>query len=84
MIGVRKALDCVFTQRELKILDDVMPEHIQRTEEYSANANGNTDVSMNEQTCQNGKFEFRIRITDASIRVKSNFDDFLFICIFYN
>ena len=27
MIGVRKLLDFVFTQRELKILDDVMPEH---------------------------------------------------------
>lgn len=26
MIGVRKALDYVFTQRELKILDDIMPE----------------------------------------------------------
>lgn len=27
MIGVRKLLDYVFTRRELKILDDVMPEH---------------------------------------------------------
>ena len=27
MIGVRKALEFVFTQRELKILDDVWPEH---------------------------------------------------------
>lgn len=26
MIGIRKSLDCVFTKRELKILDDVMPE----------------------------------------------------------
>lgn len=26
MIGIRKSLDCIFTQRELKILDDVMPE----------------------------------------------------------
>lgn len=26
MIGIRKSLDLVFTQRELKILDDVMPE----------------------------------------------------------
>ncbi|XP_011640845.1 sodium bicarbonate cotransporter 3 isoform X13 [Pogonomyrmex barbatus] len=26
MIGIRKALDLVFTQRELKILDDIMPE----------------------------------------------------------
>ncbi|KAL1124567.1 hypothetical protein AAG570_001191 [Ranatra chinensis] len=33
MIGIRKALDLIFTQRELKILDDVMPETIKRTEE---------------------------------------------------
>lgn len=26
MIGVRKCLDWVFTQRELKILDDTLPE----------------------------------------------------------
>lgn len=26
MIGIRKALDMVFTRRELKILDDLMPE----------------------------------------------------------
>lgn len=26
MIGIRKSLDCVFTHRELKILDDIMPE----------------------------------------------------------
>lgn len=32
MIGIRKSLDYVFTQRELKILDDVMPES-KRTEE---------------------------------------------------
>ena len=30
MIGVRKLLDFVFTQRELKILDDVMPEHTRK------------------------------------------------------
>lgn len=26
MIGIRKSLDCIFTKRELKILDDLMPE----------------------------------------------------------
>lgn len=26
MLGIRKALDCIFTKRELKILDDIMPE----------------------------------------------------------
>lgn len=30
LIGVRKALDFLFTQRELKILDDVMPESTKR------------------------------------------------------
>lgn len=30
MIGIRKSLDCVFTRRELKILDDVMPEMTRR------------------------------------------------------
>lgn len=33
MIALRKALDWVFTQRELKILDDIMPETIKRNEE---------------------------------------------------
>lgn len=30
MIGIRKSLDCMFTRRELKILDDVMPEMSKR------------------------------------------------------
>lgn len=30
MIGIRKALDLVFTRRELKILDDIMPELTKR------------------------------------------------------
>uniref|UniRef100_T1IXC2 Anion exchange protein n=1 Tax=Strigamia maritima TaxID=126957 RepID=T1IXC2_STRMM len=33
MIGVRKLLDLVFTQRELKILDDVMPESSRKKRE---------------------------------------------------
>lgn len=32
MIGIRKALDLVFTRRELKILDDIMPEMTKRHE----------------------------------------------------
>lgn len=31
MIGVRKSLDCIFTRRELKILDDIMPEMTKRS-----------------------------------------------------
>lgn len=30
MIGIRKSLDCLFTHRELKILDDIMPEMSRR------------------------------------------------------
>lgn len=30
MIGVRKLLDYVFSRRELKILDDIMPEMVKR------------------------------------------------------
>lgn len=33
MIGIRKSLDFMFTQRELKILDDIMPETIKRAED---------------------------------------------------
>uniref|UniRef100_A0A8D8W5I7 Anion exchange protein n=1 Tax=Cacopsylla melanoneura TaxID=428564 RepID=A0A8D8W5I7_9HEMI len=41
MIGVRKLLDCLFTQRELKILDDVMPETIRSEEEVSLESSSN-------------------------------------------
>ncbi|XP_068084694.1 electroneutral sodium bicarbonate exchanger 1 isoform X3 [Anabrus simplex] len=33
MIGIRKLLDFIFTQRELKILDDIMPEITRRSRE---------------------------------------------------
>jgi sodium bicarbonate transporter 10 len=33
MIIIRKLLDFLFTQRELKILDDIMPETSRRKEE---------------------------------------------------
>lgn len=33
MIGVRKSLDCIFTRRELKILDDLMPEMSKRSDD---------------------------------------------------
>lgn len=32
MIGIRKSLDFIFTRRELKILDDVMPEMTKRNQ----------------------------------------------------
>lgn len=30
MIAIRKSLDCIFTRRELQILDDIMPEMSKR------------------------------------------------------
>lgn len=30
MVGIRKSLDFLFTRRELKILDDIMPEMTRR------------------------------------------------------
>lgn len=36
MIGVRKLLDWVFTQRELKILDDTLPEFSRKKRMESA------------------------------------------------
>lgn len=33
MIGVRKLLDFVFSRKELKLLDDVMPEHKRKENE---------------------------------------------------
>lgn len=36
MIGIRKALDFVFTRRELKILDDIMPEMTKRRQHEEA------------------------------------------------
>lgn len=32
MIGIRKSLDLIFTRRELKILDDIMPEMTKRVQ----------------------------------------------------
>lgn len=37
MIGIRKALDFVFTRRELKILDDIMPEVTKRRQHEGEN-----------------------------------------------
>lgn len=33
MIGIRKSLDFFFTRREMKILDDVMPEMTKRNQD---------------------------------------------------
>ncbi|XP_074042921.1 na[+]-driven anion exchanger 1 isoform X2 [Leptinotarsa decemlineata] len=43
MIGLRKSLDCVFTRRELQILDDVMPETSKRTQLESEEAQDKTE-----------------------------------------
>lgn len=49
MVGVRKSLDCIFTRRELKILDDIMPEMSKRTEEdlqRLEDGGGNAEVGI--------------------------------------
>jgi hypothetical protein len=33
IIGIRKLLECVFTRNELKLLDDIMPEHTKKSRE---------------------------------------------------
>lgn len=49
MIGVRKSLDCIFTRRELKILDDIMPEMTKRTADdmhHLEDGSGNAEVGI--------------------------------------
>lgn len=50
MIGVRKSLDWVFTQRELKILDDALPEFSRRNQ-MSDDEEGDEDGSENGVRC---------------------------------
>lgn len=45
MIGIRKSLDCLFTRRELKILDDVMPEIYKRAVVEDEHSLGEGEVS---------------------------------------
>lgn len=47
MIGIRKSLDCVFTRRELKILDDIMPEMYKRAVVDDMHNLEEGDVSIN-------------------------------------
>lgn len=48
MIGVRKSLDCIFTRRELKILDDIMPEMVKTDDDlhHLNDGNGNAEVGI--------------------------------------
>jgi len=49
MIGIRKSLDFFFTRRELKILDDVMPETSKRSaEEKRKNKDDDDDEESGE------------------------------------
>ena len=45
MMGVRKALDWVFTKNEMKILDDILPEH-KRTERLDDDAEHEEDKTL--------------------------------------
>lgn len=46
MIGIRKSLDCIFTRRELKILDDVMPEITKREADDLTDLEGGATVEV--------------------------------------
>ncbi|CAB0031581.1 unnamed protein product, partial [Trichogramma brassicae] len=47
MIGIRKSLDLIFTQRDLKILDDVMPEyHKKHADDLRQLENGETSYTV--------------------------------------
>ncbi|XP_022249295.1 electroneutral sodium bicarbonate exchanger 1-like, partial [Limulus polyphemus] len=64
MIGVRKLLDFVFTQRELKILDDVMPESTKRKREDKKKEKEKLKKAvMGKESCNN----FAIPLANGSI-----------------
>jgi sodium bicarbonate transporter 10 len=46
MIGVRKSLDCIFTRREMKILDDVMPEMTKHDDLHHLEDGVNAEVGI--------------------------------------
>lgn len=50
MIAIRKSLDCFFTRRELKILDDIMPEMTRR-------ANAEDDLNTLEDGAEVGLYQ---------------------------
>ncbi|KAJ9596825.1 hypothetical protein L9F63_012158, partial [Diploptera punctata] len=69
MIGIRKSLDFLFTRRELKILDDVMPETTKRTEEERRQLEGEegkTDFGNLQIPLANGNI---MKIPLASINI---------------
>lgn len=73
MIGIRKSLDCVFTRRELKILDDVMPEFHKKTnnDELEHLEDGGTEVGFYKRfiTCCIGEKPDKLKINrnDSSL-----------------
>jgi sodium bicarbonate transporter 10 len=46
MIGVRKSLDCIFTRRELKILDDIMPEMVKHDDLHHLEDGNGAEVGI--------------------------------------
>jgi hypothetical protein len=49
LVGIRKAMDYIFTQKELSYLDDIIPEHVKRCKE-----DGNPNSSVPEDLCLKG------------------------------
>nr|XP_016937811.1 sodium bicarbonate cotransporter 3 isoform X6 [Drosophila suzukii] len=54
MIGIRKALDLVFTRRELKILDDIMPEMTKRAAADDLHKLDAEDITINQHHPSSG------------------------------
>lgn len=70
MIGVRKSLDCIFTRRELKILDDIMPEMTKRTADdlHHLEDGGNAEVGIYKKfiACCIGERPDKMKNTNAN------------------
>nr|XP_031846917.1 electroneutral sodium bicarbonate exchanger 1 isoform X3 [Nomia melanderi] len=81
MIGIRKSLDLMFTQRELKILDDVMPEpskkhaddlrQLESGEEHNESTGYGTTAGNIQISLANGNI-MRIPVTSINISEEVN------------
>lgn len=57
MIGIRKLLDLVFTRRELKILDDIMPETTKPTVPAKKEQDQHLENGSEVGFCKNSNFQ---------------------------
>lgn len=76
MIGIRKSLDCIFTRRELKILDDIMPEMSKRAAIEDMHTLEEGDVSYCLRCLfQSNFFHFSICVQDQPPAYPGNIGD---------